>query len=110
MAGVRTGGGMITSVGTWIILRTADPTATAASGMITAVRTILPKFAAGVALRVLASVGTGIVLGATDPTAGLTRGMITAIRAIGFLLEALAAHRLLCAQAQRQQEQEAKAQ
>ena len=110
MAGVRTGGGrlgfrVIATIGTGIILRTADPTATAASGMITAVRTILPKFAAGVALRVLASVGTGIVLGATDPTAGLTRRMITALRAIGFLLEALPAYRLLRAQAQRQQKQ-----
>ena len=152
MAGVRTGGGMITAVGTGIVLSAADLTAGAASGMITAVgtgivlsaadltagaasgmitsvRTILPKFAAGialgmiafvstiffqfaagVALRVLAVVGTGIVLGATDLAAGLARRMITAIRAIGFLLEALAAHRLLCAQTQRQQKQEAKTQ
>ena len=76
-----------------------------ALGMIAFVSTILFQFAAGVALRVLASVGTGIVLGATDPTAGLTHGMITAIRAIGFLLEALPTHWLLRAQAQRQQKQ-----
>ena len=129
MAGVRTGGGMITAVGTGIVLSAADLTAGAASGMITAVRTILPKFAAGIALRVLtlvgtiffqfsadtalgvlAAIGAGVVLGTTDPAAGLARRMITAIRAIGFLLEALPAHRLLCAQTQRQQEQEAKAQ
>ena len=63
--------------------------------MIAFVGTIFFQLAAGVALRVLAAVGTGIALGATDPTAGLARRMITAIRAIGFLLEALPAHRLL---------------
>ena len=119
MAGVRTAGRkcglwMPAIIGTGIVLSAANLTAGAASGMITSVRTILPKFAAGIALRVLtlvgtiffqfsadtalgvlAAVGTGIALGATDPTAGLARRMITAIRAIGFLLEALPAHRLL---------------
>ena len=81
-----------------------------ALGMIAFVSTILLQFAASIALGMIASVGTGIILRTADPTAGLTRGMITAIRAIGFLLEALPAYRLLCAQAQRQQKQEAKAQ
>ena len=127
--GVRTGGRkcgfwMPAIIGTGIVLSATDLTTGAASGMMTAVRTILPKFAAGVALGmialvgailfqfaadaalgVLAAVGTGIVLGATDPTAGLTRRMITAIRAIGFLLQTLPAHRLLRAQAQRRQKQ-----
>ena len=85
-------------------------TASVASGMLPLVSTILFQFAADVALRVLAAVGTGIVLGTTDLAAGLARRMITAIRAIGFLLEALPAHRLLCAQTQRQQKQKAKAQ
>ena len=84
-------------------------TTSVALGMIAFVSTIFFQFAAGVALGMIASVGTGIVLGTTDPTAGLARRMITAIRAIGFLLEALPAHRLLCAQTQRQQKQEAKA-
>ena len=75
--------------------------------MLALVSTILLQFAADVALGVLAAVGTGIALGATDLAAGLARGMITAIRAIGFLLEALPAHRLLRAQAQRRQKQEA---
>ena len=78
-------------------------------GWLPLVSTILFQFAADAALGVLAAVGTGIVLGATDLAAGLARRMIAAIRAIGFLLEALPAHRFLCAQAQRQQKQEAKA-
>ena len=78
--------------------------------MIALVGTILLQFAADAALGVLAAVGTGIVLGATDLAAGLARRMITAIRAIGFLLVALPAYRFLCAQTQRQQKQEAKAQ
>ena len=85
-------------------------TANVASGMLPLVSTILLQFATDIALRVLAAVGTGIALGATDLAAGLARRMITAIRAIGFLLEALPTHRLLRAQAQRQQKQEAKAQ
>ena len=85
-------------------------TTSVALGMIALVGAILFQFAADTALGVLAAVGTGIVLGATDLAAGLARRMITAIRAIGFLLEALPTHRLLCAQTQRQQKQEAKAQ
>ena len=85
-------------------------TTSVALGMIALVGAILFQFAADTALGVLAAVGTGVVLGATDLAAGLARRMITAIRAIGFLLEALPTHRLLCAQAQRQQKQEAKAQ
>ena len=85
-------------------------TTSVALGMIAFVSTIFFQFAADTTLGVLAAVGTGIVLGATYLAAGLARRMITAIRAIGFLLEALPAHRLLCAQTQRQQKQEAKAQ
>ena len=81
--------------------------ASTASGMLSLVGTILFQFATDIAVRVLATIGTGIVLGATDLAAGLARRMITAIRAIGFLLEALPAHRLLRAQAQRRQKQEA---
>ena len=85
-------------------------TANVASGMLPPVSTIFFQLAADITLRVIAAVGTGILLRATDLSAGLACRMITAIRAIGFLLEALPAHRLLCAQAQRQQKQEAKAQ
>ena len=74
--------------------------------MLALVSTILFQFAAGVALGMLAIVRTGIDPRTTDLATGLARGMITAIRAIGFLLEALPAHRLLRAQTQRQQEQE----
>ena len=98
--------GMVAPVGTTLFQFAASRT----FRMIPLVGTILLQFAADTTLRVLASVGTGIVLGATDPTAGLTRGMITAIRAIGFLLEALPAHRLLRTQTQRHQKEEAKAQ
>ena len=82
-------------------------TTSVALGMLALVGTILFQFAADTTLGVLAAVGTGIVLGATDLAAGLARRMITAIRAIGFLLEALPAHRLLGAQAQRRQKQQA---
>ena len=98
--------GMVAPVGTTLFQFAASRT----FRMISLVSTIFFQFAADTTLGVLAAVGAGIVLGATDLAAGLARGMITAIRAIGFLLEALAAHRLLCAQAQRQQKQEAKAQ
>ena len=75
--------------------------------MIALVGTILFQFAASVTLRMLTIVRTGIDPRTTNFATGLTRRMITAIRAIGFLLEALPAHRLLRAQAQRRQKQEA---
>ena len=79
-------------------------------GMFPLVSTILFQLAASVALGMLAAVGTGGHPRTTKLAAGLALGMIAAIRAIGFLLVALPAHRLLCAQTQRHQKQEAKAQ
>ena len=112
MAGVRVGGGrlgvrVIAAVGTGIRRSTADLAAATASGMLSLVGTILFQFATGVAFGMLAIVRTGIDPRTTDLATGLARRMITAIRAIGFLLEALPAHRLLGAQAQRRQKQQA---
>ena len=65
MAGVRASGGrlgfrMVAAVGAGIILGTTHLSTGAASGMIAAVRAILPKLAASIALRMIAAVGTGI--------------------------------------------------
>ena len=79
-------------------------------GMFPLVSTILFQLAASVALGMLAAVGAGVHPRTAKLAAGLALGMIAAIWAQGFLLVALPAYRLLCAQAQRQQEQEAKAQ
>ena len=71
------------------------------------VSTILLQFAADIALGVLAIVRTGIYLRSADLATGLTRRMLAVIRTKGILLEALPAHRLLRAQTQRRQKQEA---
>ena len=98
---------VIAAVGAGIRRSTADLAAATASGVLPLVSTILFQFATGVALGMLAIVRTRIDPRTTDLATGLARGMITAIRAIGLLLQTLPAHRLLRAQAQRRQKQEA---
>ena len=78
-------------------------------GMVAPICAILLQLTTSVTLGVLAAVGTGVHPRTAKLAAGLALGMIAAIRAQGFLLVALPAYRLLCAQAQRQQKQEAKA-
>ena len=98
--------GMVAPVGTTLFQFAASRT----FRMLPLVSTILFQFAADAALGVLAAVGTGVHPRTTKLAASLALGMIAAIWAQGLLLVALPAHRLLCAQAQRQQKQEAKAQ